>query len=209
METVCVCRLIRRTKPDVTNRTDVVTEVRDRVIAVGRLHIRHVTIGEWVGNLCRTYLVADTYARTLIVGKNLCDGGLQGSEGTLASTHTGLLQVVTEGETVGSGVFETGSLHRSQTAGVGTAIPSHLQLESAVLQECTNGLCVGQFLCTCDVFEILVGVFALELSNLAGLSVAEEDELQRMEAEDGGIVEHLFVHAVVEVVKQQCAVERP
>ena len=59
------------------------------------------------------------------------------------------------------------------------------------------------------MFEVLVGVVAFQFGHLARLTIAEEDELQRVEAKDGGIGEHLVVHAAVEVTEQRRAVERP
>ena len=50
---------ISATIPQVLDRTDVVLEVGDRVVAIWRLYVADITSLEWVGNLGCTYLVRD------------------------------------------------------------------------------------------------------------------------------------------------------
>ena len=61
METILVGCLVGRTQPYVTDRTDIITEVSDGVVAVGRLHVRHVTSREGVGNLSCTHLIGNSH----------------------------------------------------------------------------------------------------------------------------------------------------
>ena len=102
-------------------------------------------------------------------------------------------------------------LDHCHTIGVGCSLtfPSYLQLEAALFEQGTDGLSVCQFLRTCDVLEVGVGIVALQFSHLAVLTVAEEDELQSVETQNGGILQHFIVHAVIEIVEQQTTVQWP
>ena len=71
---------ISSTIPQVLDRTDVVLEVGDRVVAIWRLYVADITCLEWVGNLGCTYLVRDTPSRTFLHREKLLNGCLQRSE---------------------------------------------------------------------------------------------------------------------------------
>jgi hypothetical protein len=66
-----------------------------------------------------------------------------------------------------------------------------------------DGLSVSQLLSARDILEILVCVVALQLGHLTWLTIAEEDELEGVETKDGGIVEHLVIHAIIKIAEKQ------
>jgi hypothetical protein len=110
-------------------------------------------------------------------------------EGALAVLAS-QFQVVAEGETFLRLVLQASGFDNGQTTGVlgGLTLPGYLQLEGALLQQGADALCVGQLRGSTDVLETFVGVVALKLSNLTGLSVAEQQELQGVESQNGGVL---------------------
>ena len=142
METVLVSLLVGRAEPYVTDRTDIVAEVGDRVVAVGRLHIRHVACRERVGNLGCTHLVGDGQATALIVRENLCNSVFQCGETAVGTADTGIDEVLTERKALLGLIVEASLLYQSHTTGIFATIPGTLQLERALLEQGADGLSI-------------------------------------------------------------------
>ena len=139
------------------------------------------------------------------------NGSCECRECRLAAADAGINEVLAKRESVFCCIAETSSFHHSYATGILVlfTFPCHLKLEAALLQELAHLLGILQLVGTADTGKVGVGVIALQLNHLTVLSVAEEDEFESVESQDGRLVFNLCLHATLEVVEQFCTVKRP
>ena len=200
---------ISSTIPQVLDRTDVVLEVGDRVVAIWRLYVADITCLEWVGNLGCTYLVRDTPARTFLHREKLLNGCLQRSELTNRSVAC-ILQVGCVRLVLVCQVLKTCCLYCCEARCVRILRPCNLQLIYVVNQVLDYCLCILQLLRTLYICKAIVCIVTLELSNLTWLSITEEDKLKCMETKDRSILKRSITKLTCcKVAVEECTVQWP
>ena len=151
----------------VLDASDVVVEVGDGFLTIGRFHVGHVFTRVALADLGGAHFIGDVDAA---VGDGF-EGVGEGGEG--ATCLTGLEHVLTVGVvTAVDGGVELQFFHQVFVGLRCVGVPAHFELEAAVAQVTRHRNDVGHH---------VVG----DLIRIAGLTLTEEDELDAVEAEQG------------------------